>query len=64
MTLITIGIYITNLGYLEDGSPYFIELLDSDTKESNRMLIGLDIATVILETDDQDLPDLINLEVK
>lgn len=58
--LITIGMHVANLGYLEDGSPYFIELPDSNMKKSNRMLVGLDTAAIIPETDDQDLSDLID----
>ncbi len=63
-TLITVGMHITNLGYLEDGPPRFTELPDGGTEESNRMLVGLDIAAVIPKTDDQDLPDLIDSEAK
>ncbi len=64
MTLITVGMDVTNLGYLRDGPPHFTKLPDSGTKESNRMLIGLNTAAVIPETNDQDLPNLIDLEVK
>lgn len=34
--LIIVGMYVTNLGYLEDGSPYFTEFSDSGTEESIR----------------------------
>ncbi len=51
MILITIGMHVTNLGYLKDGPPRFTELLDGGTKESNRMLVGLNTAAVIPETD-------------
>lgn len=61
-TLVTVGIYVTNLNYLEDGSFCFMELLDGGTEESNRILVELDTAAVILETDDQNLPDLIDSE--
>ncbi len=62
--LITFGIHVINLGYLEDGPPCFTELPDSGTEESNRMLVGLDTAAVIPETDDQNLPDLIDSEAE
>lgn len=64
MTLVTIGMYVTNLGYLEDRSPCFMVLLEGSIKKSNRMLVGLDITVVILETNHQDLPDPIDLKVK
>ncbi len=63
-TLITVGMHITHLSYLEDRPPRFTELPDSGTEESNRMLVGLDTAGVISETDDQDLPDLIDSEAE
>ncbi len=63
-TLITVGMHITNLGYLEDGPPCFTELPDGGTEELNRMLVGLDTAAIIPETDDQDLSDLIVSEVE
>ncbi len=56
--------HVTNLGYLEDKPPHFTELLNDNTEELNKMLVGLDTAAVIPETDDEDLPDLIDLEVK
>ncbi len=62
--LITVGIHVTNLGYLEDRPPHFTELLDGSTKESNKMLVRLDIAAIIPETDNQDLLDLIDLEAE
>ena len=63
-TLIIIGMYVINLGYLKDRPPYFTELLDGGTKESNWILVRLNTAVVIPKTDDQDLSDLINLEAK
>ena len=63
-TLITVDMHIINLGYLEERLFYFIELSDGDTEESNRILIGLEITTVIPKTNDQDLLDLIDLEVE
>lgn len=56
--------HVTNLYYLEDGAPCFKKFPDNDTKKSNRILVRLDIAIVILETDDQDLLDQIDLEAK
>ncbi len=44
-TLVTIGNYVTNLGYLEDRSSYFIE-------KSKKILVGLDTAAVIPKTND------------
>lgn len=63
-TLITIGIHVTNLGYLENISLYFKKLSNSNLEESNKILIKLDIATIIIETNNQDLPDLIDLKPK
>lgn len=40
-TLLTLGMHVTNLGYLEDGPPRFTELPDGGTEESNRTLVGL-----------------------
>ena len=59
-TLITVGMHVINLGYLENRPPHFRELSDSGMEESNRMLIELKTAAIIPETDDQDLPDLID----
>lgn len=50
--LLTIGIHVTNFGNLEDGLPYFTELPDSGIKESDRMLIRLNTAAVILDNND------------
>ncbi len=63
-TLITVGMCVTNLGYLEDGSRRFTKLPNSGTEESNKMLVELDTAAVIPEADNQDLPDLIDLEAE
>lgn len=63
-TLVIIGIYITNLSYLKDGPSHFMEFPDSSMEESNWMLVVLDIAAIIPETDNQDLPDLIDLKVE
>ena len=49
---IIVDIYIINLGYLENRPLHFMELLDSGTKEFNKILVGLNIATVIPETND------------
>ncbi len=56
--------HISNLSYLEDGPSRFTELPDGGTEESNRILVGLDTAAVIPETDDKNLPDLIDLEAE
>ena len=62
--LVIVGMHIINQSFLEDRSSYFTELLDSNTKELNKMLVELDIATVILEINYQDLSNLIDLKVK
>lgn len=59
---VIVGMHVTNLSYLEDKPSYFTELSESDMEESNKMLVGLDTASVIPETDKQDLLDLIDLE--
>ncbi len=56
--------YIINLSYLKDGLLYFTEFSEGNINELNKMLVGLDIATVISETDNQNLIDLIDLEVE
>lgn len=61
-TLVTIGKHLIKLGYLEDRSPRFTKQPKGNTEESNKMLIGLDIAIVIRKANDQDLLDLIDLE--
>lgn len=63
-TLITVGMHVTSLGYLENGSPHFTELPDDSTEESNRMLVGLDIAAIILDTDEQEPPPLMDSEAE
>ena len=50
-TLIIICIYVIKLSYIEDRFSYFTKLSDSGMEELNRILVGLDIAAVILETD-------------
>lgn len=50
-TLITVVMHITNLGYLKDRLLHFTEFLDDGTEKLNRILVGLNIAAVILETD-------------
>lgn len=59
-----VGMHVTNPDYLEERPLCFTELLDSGIEKSNRILVRLDKAAVIPETDNQDLPDLINLELK
>lgn len=56
--------HFTNLDYLNDGSLHFTELPDGGMKESNKMLIGLNIVTIIPETDNQDPPNLIDSEIE
>ncbi len=63
-TLITVGMHVTNLSYLEDGPPCFTQLPDGGMEESNRILVGVDTAAVIPETNNQDLPDLIDSEAE
>lgn len=63
-TRVIVGIYVTNLGYLKDKPLYFTELLDGNIEELNKMLIELDTAIVIPETNNQDLTNLIDLEAK
>ena len=56
--------HVINLGYLENGLFCFIELSNGNTNKSNKMLIGLNIATIISKTNNQDLIDLIVLKTK
>lgn len=49
-TLIKIGIYITNLDYLENRPLCFTELLDNSMEELNKILVGLNIAAIISKT--------------
>ena len=51
VTFIMVCMHVTSLGYLENGPLCFTELLDGGIKESNRMLIGLDTAAIIPDTD-------------
>ena len=62
--LITVGIHVTNLNYLEDEPSCFKKLPDGDTEELNRMLVWLNIAAVIQKTYNPDLSDLIDLKAK
>ena len=61
-TLITVDIYVINLGSLKDKLPYFMEFLDGGMEESNKKLVELNTAPVISETKNLDLPDQIYLE--
>lgn len=61
---VIMGIYVTNIGYLEDGSSCFTEISDGGIEESNKILKKLNIVAVIPKTHNQNLPDLINLETK
>ncbi len=56
--------YVTNLGYLKNGPLCFIKLPNGGMEESNRILVGLDIAAIIPKTNDQDILDLIDLEAE
>lgn len=58
--LVLVGIYVINLSYLEDRSLYITELPNDNIEESQRMLVGLDVAAIIPKTDNQNLPDLID----
>lgn len=64
VTLITVGIHITNLSYLKDKSFCFIKFLNGNIKKSNKILVELNTSTIILKINDQDLLNLIDLEVK
>lgn len=50
--LVIVDMNVINLGYLEERSPYFTKLSDDGIEMSNEILLKLDIATIILETDD------------
>lgn len=50
MIFVIVSIYVINLGYLEDRCSRFMELSDGSTKESNKMLVGLDTVAVISNT--------------
>lgn len=63
-TLVTVGIDITNLGYLKDRSSRSMKLPDSGIEKLNKILVELDTAAVILEINDQDPTDLIDSEAK
>ena len=55
---------VISLGYLKNGPICFTKLPDSGTKESNRLLGGLDTAVIISDTNEQELLPLIDLEIK
>lgn len=48
--LAIVCIYITNLGYLEDELSRFTKLPGGNIEESNKILVELNTAVVILET--------------
>lgn len=48
--LVIVGMYVINLGYLNNGLFYFIKLLDDNTKELNKILVGLNTTIVISKT--------------
>lgn len=62
--LVIVGMYVTNLCFLKNKSLCFMELKDGDIKESNKIRVGLNRAAIIPKTDNQNLPNLIDLEVK
>ena len=64
VTFIIIGMHVTNLGYLKDGSLCFTEFSDGGMDKSNKILVRLDIAAVILEINNQNLLNLINLKAE
>lgn len=49
--LITVDIYVINLGYLKDRPSCFMKFLNSSIEKSDRILVKLNIAAVIPETD-------------
>lgn len=59
--LLILGIYVINLGYLEDRSPRVIELLDDGTEGLN---FGLDHATAIPDNNNNPSMDSSDLEAK
>lgn len=61
---LAVDIYVINLNYLENKFPRFMELSNSGTEKSNKMLVGLDTATMIPDNDDDHLLILIDLEVE
>lgn len=64
MILVTVGINVNNLGYLEERSLCFIELSNGGTEELNKILVGIYIAAVIPENDNQNPLDPINSKAK
>lgn len=62
--LVKLDLHINILGYLKEGPPRFVELLDGNT-EKNMQMIGLNNVVAILDNKQQlNLPDLNELEVK
>lgn len=59
---ISLRMYVFSLGYLENGSSWFVELPDGGTKESNILLMGLNKQTFF--ADDKQLPALDNSNVE
>lgn len=49
--LVIVGMHVTNMDYLKDKSPHFTELSNGSMKELNRLLVRLDIAVLISQTD-------------
>lgn len=64
VTLITVRIQITHMGYLEEASSLFTEHSDGGIEKSNKLLIELNTTAIIPEINNQNLMDLIDLKVK
>lgn len=62
--LITISMFINNLGYLEDKSLHFMKILNSGLEKINKMLVGLDKTAIIPKINKKDLLYLIVLEAE
>ncbi len=58
--LFVLSIYVINLGYLEDGAPYIIELLDGDMRELD-LGLGLNYNAIISVNNNQPLLHLSGL---
>lgn len=60
--LISLGMHVSSLQYLENGLSQFIELSDSGNKESNRSLMGFDKQTLFVNN--KQLPTFDDSDVK
>lgn len=52
MSFVIVGVHVTNLGYLKDGFSGFTEISNGGINNSNNIIVKLDIAIIILETND------------